>query len=78
MPIGINVFKNKSGRWFGVASLLIALISLAVAPLIFGVLGIAVRMIAVAKGNQYLGMLGVVSSAVLGFSGYYFAANLLA
>jgi hypothetical protein len=42
MPIGINVFKNKSGRWFGVASLLIALIPLAVAPLIFGVLGIAV------------------------------------
>jgi hypothetical protein len=43
MPIGINVFKNKSGRWFGVANLLIALIPLAIAPLIFGVLGIAVE-----------------------------------
>ena len=46
--------------------------------LIFGLLGIAAGMIAVAKGNQYLGMLGIVSSSVLSFSGYYFAANLLA
>lgn len=49
MPIGINVSKNKSGRWFRVASLLIALISLAIALLIFGVLGIAVGMIVVAN-----------------------------
>ncbi|MDE0822978.1 MAG: hypothetical protein OSB07_03265 [Dehalococcoidia bacterium] len=55
-----------------------AVISVAVAPLIFGVLGIAAGMIAVANGSQYLGMLGVISSAVLGFSGYYFAANLIA
>ena len=75
--MGINLFKHKFGRWFGVASLFIALISLAVAPLIFGVLGIAAGMIAVAKGNQYLGMLGIVSSAVLSFTGYYFAATLL-
>jgi hypothetical protein len=55
----INVFKNKSGRWFGIDGLFMALI-------------------AVANGSQYLGMLGVISSAVLGFSGYYFAANLIA
>jgi|GEM_PF-559741 hypothetical protein len=74
----INVFKNKSGRWFGIDSLFMALISVAVTPLIFGVLGIAAGMITVANGSQYLGMLGVISSAVLGFSGYYFAANLIA
>ena len=72
------MFKNKSGRWFGIDGLFMALISVAVTPLIFGVLGIAAGMITVANGSQYLGMLGVISSAVLGFSGYYFAANLIA
>tara|TARA_B110000263_G_scaffold4804_1_gene4084 strand:- start:242 stop:472 length:231 start_codon:yes stop_codon:yes gene_type:complete len=76
--MGINVFKNKSGRWFGIDSLFMALISVAVTPLIFGVQGIAAGMITVANGSLYLGMLGVISSAVLGFSGYYFAANLIA
>ena len=72
------MFKNKSGRWFGIDSLFTALISVAVTPLIFGVQGIAAGMITVANGSLYLGMLGVISSAVLGFSGYYFAANLIA
>ena len=50
-----------------------ALLSLAVAPLVFGVLGISMGAAAVTKGERYLGMLGVVAGAVFGFTGYYIA-----
>jgi len=60
--------KMMSGRWFFTGSMLMALASLAVAPLIFGVLGILMGMSAVAKGERYLGMLGV--------TGYYVAGAL--
>ncbi len=74
----IKVLRANSGRWFGFASLIMALVSAAVAPLIFGVLGILFGMAAVVKVALYLGMLGVTSSAVLAFTGYYIALGLLA
>ena len=69
--------RSKSGRWFFGASLVMALVSLAVAPGVFGTLGILMGMAAVVKGERYLGMLGVVASAVLATTGYYIAGELI-
>ena len=71
------LLKNRSGRWFGVISLVLAAVSLGVAPVVFGTLGILSGMIAVVKGERYLGMLGVIASAVLATTGYYIAGALL-
>lgn len=65
--------QSKSGRRFAVASMVLALVALAVAPVVFGPLGILMGMVAVVKGERYLGMLGVVTSAVLAVTGYYIA-----
>ncbi len=73
----IKAFTASSGRRFGIASLIMAFISVAVAPLIFGVLGIILGMVAVVEGERYLGILGVTDSAVLAFIGYYIALLLL-
>jgi|TARA_Y100000294_G_C8464294_1_gene300008 hypothetical protein len=53
-----------------------ALLSLAIAPLVFGALGISMGAASVTKGERYLGMLGVVAGAVLGFTGYYIAREI--
>lgn len=71
------VRQSRTGRWFSAVSLVMALASLAVAPIILGPLGILMGMIAVAKGDRYWGMLGVTASAVLGVTGYYLAGALL-
>ena len=67
----------KSGRWFAVSSMVMALVSLAVAPLVCGALGILLGMVAVIKGDRYWGMLGVIAGAVLGFNGYYIALEMM-
>ena len=74
---GASVHQSKSGRRFGITSLLMATVSVALAPVVFGVLGIIFGMIAVIKGERYLGMLGVSLSAVLAVTGYYIAGELL-
>jgi hypothetical protein len=57
--------------------MVLALVALAVAPVVFGPLGILMGMVAVVKGERYLGMLGVVTSAVLAVTGYYIAGALI-
>ena len=69
--------QSKTGRWFSAASMVMALVSLAVAPAVFGPLGVLMGIAAVAKGDRYLGMLGVTASAVLSVTGYYLAGALL-
>ena len=69
--------RSKSGRWFSAVSIVLALMSLAVAPGVFGTLGILMGMAAVVKGERYLGLLGVVASAVLAFTGYYIAGAMI-
>ena len=73
----LAVGQNKSGRRFAAASMVLALVALAVAPVVFGPLGILMGMVAVSKGERYLGMLGVVASAVLGVTGYDIAGALI-
>ena len=50
--------QNKSGRRFAAASMVLALVALAVTPAVFGPLGILMGMVVVSKGERYLGMLG--------------------
>ena len=69
--------QSKTGRWFSTVSIVMALVSLAVAPVVFGPLGILMGIIAVAKGDRYLGMLGLTASAVLSVTGFYLAGALL-
>ena len=69
--------QKKSGRRFAVASMVLALVALAVAPVVFGPLGILMGMVAVSKGERYLGMLGLTASAVLAVTGYYVAGPLI-
>ena len=69
--------QNKSGHRFGAASMVLALVALAVAPVVFGPLGILMGMVAVSKGERYLGMLGLTASAVLAVTGYYIAGALI-
>jgi len=71
------VGQNKSGHRFGAASMVLALVALAVAPVVFGPLGILMGMVAVSKGERYLGMLGLTASAVLAVTGYYIAGALI-
>ena len=68
---------NNTGRRFSIISLVLALASLAVAPVILGPLGILMGTIAVVKDDRLLGMLGLTASAVLGVTGYYLAGALL-
>ena len=44
--------QNKSGRRFAAASMVLALVALAVAPVVFGPLGILMGMVAVSKGER--------------------------
>ena len=67
--------QNKSGRRFAAASMVLALVALAVAPAVFDPLGI--QMVAVSKGERYLGMLGLTASAILAVTGYYIAGALI-
>ena len=60
-----------AGRWFRAFSLVIAVASLAVAPVIPGPLGILTGIIAVCKGDQIWGMVGVTASAALGITRYF-------
>ena len=69
--------QNKSGRRFAAASMVLALVALAVAPAVFGPLGILMGMAAVSKGERYLGMLGLTASAILAVTGYYIAGALI-
>lgn len=69
--------QHKSGRRFAAASMALALVALAVAPVVFGPLGILMGMVAVSKGERYLGMLGLTASAVLAVTGYYVAGPLI-
>jgi len=71
------VGQNKSSRRFAAASMVLALVALAVAPVVFGPLGILMGMVAVSKGERYLGMLGLTASAVLAVTGYYIAGALI-
>ena len=69
--------QNKSGRRFAAASMVLALVALAVAPVVFGPLGILMGMVAVSKGERYLGMSGLAASTVLTVIGYYIARALI-
>jgi hypothetical protein len=73
----LSVPLRKSGGWFAAVSMILALVALAVAPVVFGPLGILMGMVAVYKGERYLGMLGLTASAVLAVTGYYIAGALI-
>ena len=68
---------TKTGRRFSIISMVLAVASIAVAPVILGPLGILMGAAAVAKGDRHLGMLGVTASAALGVTGYYLAGALI-
>ena len=69
--------QNKPGRRFAAASMVLALVALAVAPAVFGPLGILMGMVVVSKGERYLSMLGLTASAILAATGYYIAGALI-
>ena len=69
--------RSKPSRWFSAISIVMALASLAVAPIVLGPLGIVMGTITVGRGDRYLGMMGLTASAVLGVTGYYLAGALL-
>ena len=69
--------QTKSGRRFAAASMVLALVALAVTPAVFGSLGILMGMVVVSKGERYLGMLGLTASAILAATGYYIAGALI-
>ena len=64
---------GSAGRRFSAISIVLALASVAIAPVVLGPLGILMGIIAVGKGDRYPGMLGVIASAALGVTGYYLA-----
>ena len=68
---------TKTGRRFSIISMVLAVASIAVAPVILGPLGILMGAAAVAKGDRHLGMLGLTASAALGVTGYYLAGALI-
>lgn len=76
-PKVVGADPSKRGHWFGAISIVLALASVAVAPVVLGPLGILTGMVAVTKGDRHLGMLGVTASAVLGVTGYYLAGAIL-
>lgn len=71
-----TVHKIILGRWFSAISFAMALVSLAVAPVVFGPLGILAGIAAVAKENRLGGMLGVIASVLLAVTGYYLTGAL--
>ena len=72
-----DVPQRKPGRWFSAVSIVAALASLAVAPVLLGPLGVLMGMVAVAKGDRIFGMVGITASAALSVTGYYLAVTLL-
>ncbi len=72
-----DVPQRMTGRWYSVVSMVMALASLAVAPVVLGPLGILMGIVAVAKGDRIGGMVGVTASAALSVTGYYVAGALL-
>ena len=68
---------GKPGRMWARASLICAVWSLFLAPLVFGLLGIAAGMVAIWKGDKWWGGLGVSGSAVAAVVGYWWAGGLV-
>lgn len=73
-----NQPKIRYGRKWAIASLICALITLAVAPLIFGVVGMVAGMMAVVDGERWWGATGVTASGGALVLSFYIAPGLAA
>ena len=69
--------SSKPGRMWARASLIGAVLALAVAPVVFGPLGIVASMVAFWKGARWWGAAGVSGSAVAAVVGYYMADSVI-
>ena len=63
----------RPGRRWVISSLVLAALSLAVAPVVFGPLGVVVGGVAVWKGARWWGTAGVSASFVAAVVGFYLA-----
>ena len=70
--------KIRHGRKWAIASLVCALLALAVAPLVFALVGIAAGTVAVADGERWWGAAGVTASGGALIVSFYLAAGLVA
>ena len=68
---------STPGRMWARASLICAVWSLFLAPLVFGLLGIAAGMVAIWKGDRWWGAAGVSGSAVAAVVGFHWAVELV-
>lgn len=65
------------GRKWAIASLVCALLALAVAPLVLGLVGVAVGTVAVGEGDKWWGAAGILASAGALVISFYLATRLL-
>ncbi|MDA1129382.1 MAG: hypothetical protein O2913_11890 [Chloroflexi bacterium] len=65
------------GRVWVRASLVCAVLSLFLAPVVFGPLGIVAGMVAIWKGDRWWGAAGASGSAVAAVVGFYWAGELI-
>ena len=70
--------KIRHGRKWAIASLVCALLALAVAPLVFALVGIAAGTVAVADGERWWGAAGVTASVGALIVSFYLADGLVA
>ena len=70
--------RIRHGRKWAFASLVCALLALAVAPLVFALVGIAAGTVAVADGERWWGAAGVTASGGALIVSFYLAAGLAA
>ena len=70
--------KIRHGRKWAIASLVCALLALAVAPLVFALVGIAAGTVAVADGERWWGVAGVMASVGALIVSFYLVAGLAA
>ena len=68
--------RKIHGRKWAIASLDCAVITLAVAPLIFGLVGMVAGTMAVADGERWWGAAGVTASGGAMIVSFYLAAGL--
>ena len=68
----------RHGRKWAIASLVCAVLALAVAPVVFGLLGVAFGTVAVVDGEWWWGAAGVTASGGALIVSFYLAAGLIA
>ena len=72
-----SLLTRKPGRMWARASLICAVWSLFVAPVVLGPIGVAAGCVAVAKGDKRWGAFAVSGSALAAVVGYYWAGGLI-